>query len=118
MIFESLPPYWLFVDVGEIANLVGGGTPSRTRPEFFTGDIPWLTGADLSEDDVTFISSARDSITNEAVSKSATNLVPANTILLTTRVNVGKVAIASVPLCFSQDLTGIIIDDVEIVDNN
>jgi type I restriction enzyme, S subunit len=116
VISESLPESWTALEIGELASLVGGGTPSRTQPEFFTGDIPWLTGADLSEDNITFVSTARDYITEGAISKSATSLVPENTILLTTRVNVGKVAIASKPLCFSQDLTGIIIDNVQVVE--
>jgi len=95
---------------------VSGGTPSRKKPDYFTGSIPWLTGYDLPEDQVAFIDEAREYVTEAAIKKSATNLVPPQTVLLTTRVTVGKVAIAQKQMCFSQDVTGIIIDNAEIIE--
>jgi type I restriction enzyme, S subunit len=90
--------------IGEVCSFLNGGTPSRSVSRFFDGDIPWITGADI---DGPVVSSARSYITREAIEKSATNLVPAGTVLLVTRTSVGKVAIAGMDLCFSQDITAL-----------
>lgn len=93
-----------FIPLGELCNFLNGGTPSKSIPTYFTGKIPWITGADIS---CRVVDTARSFITEEAVLNSATNLVDAGTVLLVTRTSVGKVAIAGVPLCFSQDITAI-----------
>jgi len=100
---------WPVVRIRDIGRLHGGGTPSRKRSEFFQGTIPWITGQDIPEEHVAEISNARDYITDEAVTGSATRVVPAGTVLVTTRVSVGKTAVAGCPICFSQDVTGILI---------
>ena len=102
------PALWPTVKLGRLCALIGGGTPSRERAEFFSGSIPWLTGQDIPEDFVASVSSGRETITEQAIQNSATNRVPAGTVLLTTRVTVGKTAVADRELCFSQDVTGIV----------
>lgn len=97
--------------LGDVCSFLNGGTPSRSVARYFEGDIPWITGADI---DGPMVNEARSFITDEAVSDSATNLVPAGTILLVTRTSVGKVAIAGTPLCFSQDITAITPDPDEV----
>lgn len=106
---------WRTVELGQIASFVSGGTPSRKTESYFTGTIPWLTGYDISEDQVTDIEIGREYITEEAIQESATNPVEAGTILLTTRVTVGKVGVAATRLCFSQDITGIVIHDTKVI---
>lgn len=117
MIIGQLPNSWRIVGLHDIAILVGGGTPSRKSRSFFQGETPWVTGADFVEDRITFLNEAREYITDKAIEVSATNRVPESTILITTRVNVGKVAVAQVPLCFSQDITGIMLKNPQIVDS-
>ncbi len=90
--------------VGEVCSFLNGGTPSKSVERYFQGDIPWITGADITSPLVT---NARSYITKEAVESSATNRVPAGTVLLVTRTSVGKVATAGVDLCFSQDITAL-----------
>jgi len=92
------------VQLGDVCHFLNGGTPSKSIPSYFEGDVPWITGADISEPVVRF---ARSFITEEAISKSATNRVPAGTILLVTRTSVGKAAISGMELCFSQDITAL-----------
>jgi type I restriction enzyme S subunit len=91
-------------NVGSICSFLNGGTPSRAVARFFSGDIPWITGADIAGP---VIETARSFITSEAVQSSATNLVPFGTVLLVTRTSVGKVAVAGKELCFSQDITAL-----------
>ena len=95
-----------WVRLGDLGNTQAGGTPSSKHPEFFTGTIPWigttaLNGGLLDE------SNAVKMITEEAVAKSATKIVPAGSIMVGIRVGVGKVAINAVPMCTSQDIVSI-----------
>ena len=90
--------------LGDVCNFLNGGTPSTSVTRYFEGNIPWITSADIVSP---IVSSARSHITEEAIQKSATNLVPAGTVLLVTRTSVGKVAIAGIDICFSQDITAL-----------
>lgn len=95
---------WPRIQLGELCKFLNGGTPSKGVAHYFEGDIPWITGADITSNTVT---TARSLITKQAIAGSATNCVPAGTVLLVTRTSVGKVAIAGVDLCFSQDITAL-----------
>ncbi|WP_168162341.1 restriction endonuclease subunit S [Acidovorax sp. KKS102] len=97
--------------MNEVCAFQNGGTPSKAIPRYFTGDIPWITGADLVGP---VARSARSFITEEAITSSATNKVPAGTVLLVTRTSVGKVAIAGTELCFSQDITALLPDSAKL----
>ena len=91
--------------LGDFCSFLNGGTPSKAVPAYFEGDIPWITGADITGPIVT---QARSHITEQAIDESATNRVPTGTILLVTRTSVGKVGIAGADLCFSQDITAVL----------
>lgn len=97
------------VTLGEICLFTNGGTPKKSVPEYWTGDIPFITGADIDEENGT-ITEPRGYITEEAISKSSTNLIPTESILLVTRTGVGKVAIPPYPVCVSQDFTALSFD--------
>lgn len=97
--------------IGDICSFQNGGTPSRSIAEYYNGSIPWITSADMTSQ---IVNSARSYITDEAIKNSATNLVPKGTVLLVTRTIVGKVAIAGMDLCFSQDITAINPESPEI----
>jgi type I restriction enzyme S subunit len=98
---------WPAVRIRDIGKLYSGGTPSRRKPEFFEGKIPWITSQDIPENYVATISKGRDHITPAAVEESATRVAAPGAVLVTTRVSVGKTAVAGVRLCFSQDVTAI-----------
>ncbi|HAU58686.1 MAG TPA: restriction endonuclease subunit S [Comamonadaceae bacterium] len=97
--------------LNEVCDFQNGGTPSKAVERYFTGDIPWITGADLVGP---VAQNARSFITEEAITSSATNKVPAGTVLLVTRTSVGKVAIAGKELCFSQDITALLPDSAKL----
>lgn len=92
------------VALGKVATLFSGGTPARSVPDFWTGEIPWVTGADIGDDESV---RARVKITPQAVTNSATRLMPPGTVVLVTRTSVGKVGVLREPTAFSQDITGI-----------
>jgi len=102
---HELPASWSWTTVGELYNIVGGGTPSTSRPEYWEGEIPWISSADIfGLKDIR----PRRFINNEAIQESATNLVPQDSLLVVTRVGLGKVALTKTKICFSQDLQGLI----------
>ena len=99
------------VKLGSIATLVGGSTPSKSNPEYWVnGDIDWITCSDFSEDSF-YIENSINKITKKAVKESATNLVPNNTLILVTRVSLGKLAFVRKATAINQDLTAIITDE-------
>jgi type I restriction enzyme S subunit len=94
---------WKEVRMQDLASFAGGGTPSTKRSDFWEGTIPWISSSDLVEDCLTNNESRY--ITEEAIANSTTQLLPSKSILIVTRVGVGKVAIAEHPICVSQDFT-------------
>ena len=92
--------------LGEIAEFRGGGTPSKSRPEFYEeGSIPWVTPKDMKS---WIINSSIDRITEEAVDQSTAKLIPASSVLIVIRSGVLKhtlpVGINQIPVTVNQDL--------------
>ena len=91
----------------DFCKFIGGGTPDTNRADFWTGDIPWVSSSDIEMDSFTTIAIHRY-INAKAVQASATKVCPAGSIMIVSRVGVGKIAIAPFDLCTSQDFTTII----------
>ena len=96
---------WTAVPLGDICTFRNGGTPKRNIPEYFGGEIPWLTGADINGP---VAGECRTYLTESGIDASAGCIVPEGTVLLVTRTGVGKVAVADRSLSFSQDITALI----------
>ena len=91
---------------------MGGGTPSSSNESFWQGTIPWVSSSDIVENDIKNISISRY-ITEEAIAHSATKLCPAPSILIVSRVGVGKIALSKEAICTSQDFCNLINIKVE-----
>lgn len=102
----TIPDDWhvtLFGDI--VTKIVGGGTPKRDSPEFWGGDIPWATVKDFA----TFsFDKTQEYITQKGVSASATHIIPAGTLIIATRMALGKTAIYKVNVAINQDLKAVI----------
>lgn len=98
--------------LGEICTFQSGGTPSKSNSAFFGGDIPWITTVALNGNMIDG-ENAVEWITNEAIQKSSAKIVPANSIMVGTRVGIGKVAINTVPMSTSQDVVSLLNIDSE-----
>jgi len=110
---SSLPRNWTSTKLGKVAKeMFGGGTPSTKNPSFWQGNIPWLTSKSLG--DAIYLTAGEKTISEEAVRKSATHIVPAGNLIFATRVGVGKVVVTKIDVAISQDGTGIIIDPTEV----
>ncbi|SFL06995.1 type I restriction enzyme, S subunit [Lachnospiraceae bacterium KH1T2] len=86
---------------------MSGGTPSTKYPEYYKGDIPWISTVSLGPNHIDG-STAKGFITQEAIENSATKLIPAGNILFGTRVGVGKSSLNDVDICTNQDIVAII----------
>ena len=95
------------VKLGDICSFQSGGTPSKTNADYFFGDIPWITTVALNGQ-VIGKTAAVDWITGKAIEESAAKIVPARSIMVGTRVGVGKVAINEIPMSTSQDIISLV----------
>ena len=93
--------------LGEICAFQSGGTPSKNKPEYFGGEIPWISTTALNGDKINE-ADAVTWITPKAIRESAAKIVPANSIMVGTRVGIGKVAINTVEMSTSQDVISLI----------
>ena len=93
--------------LGDICKFQSGGTPSKGEPSYFNGNIPWITTVALNGS-IIDESYAVDWITEKAIENSAAKVVPANSVMVGTRVGVGKVAINKVPMSTSQDIISLL----------
>ena len=113
MTVKNLPAGWVETNVSSLCDVFGGGTPSTQNREYWEGPIPWISSADIyAINDIR----PRRSISAEALRNSAANLVPGGSIVVVTRVGLGKVALVKDALCFSQDSQGLVFDNRCIYD--
>lgn len=99
----KVPENWCWTRLGNITEIIGGGTPSSTVTEYyFEGTIPWISPADLSGYTDIYISKGAKNITELGLEKSSTKMLPTNTVCLSSRAPIGYVAIAANPLCTNQ----------------
>ncbi len=100
------------IELGKIIKLIGGGTPSKMIEEYWKGTIPWASVKDLKSD---ILKSTIDHITEEAVKNSATNIIPAGSLIIATRMAVGKAVICEQDTAINQDLKAVkIIGDANV----
>ena len=100
----TIPEGWRLVRLGDVVRFKQGGTPSKARPEFWDGEIPFVTGADLRETRISR-DNARSFLTNEGLHSGATAICKEGALLLATRTRVGLVGIAVEMMGASQDIT-------------
>lgn len=94
-----LPQEWEVVRLGEVGDIVGGGTPDTTNSAFWNGEILWLTPTEIKQK---YIFDSERKITQKGLSNSSAKLLPKNTILITTRATIGDIGIATQQLSTNQ----------------
>jgi type I restriction enzyme S subunit len=99
---------WREFKIKDIADVVGGGTPSTAINEYWNGDIPWLTPKDLTGYIRNFISHGERFITKKGLENSSARLLPKGTVLLTSRAPIGYVAIAENEICTNQGFKSLV----------
>ncbi|MCY3628951.1 MAG: restriction endonuclease subunit S [Bacteroidetes bacterium] len=102
---------WQEVSIGEIADIIGGGTPSTKDPENFNGSVPWLTPKDLSGTHERYIRRGKRNLSQKGLESSSAKLLPENSVLLSTRAPIGYVALAKNPIATNQGFRNLIARD-------
>ena len=88
--------------LGDVCDIVGGGTPRRGNEAYFNGSIPWAKPTDITAAEGLFIERTGETISELGLQESSARLVPAGTVLLTTRATIGYTAVASKPMTTNQ----------------
>lgn len=105
---KSLPNSWRVVRLTEVARLESGHTPSRRRPEYWGGDVPWVSLNDIASLDQPKIATTLERITELGLANSSARLLPAGTVIFSRTASVGKATILSVPMSTTQDFANYI----------
>ena len=111
--FSEFEGDWKKEFIKNISDFIGGGTPDTSKSEFWQGNIPWISSSDIFENEILKISVSRF-INLDALNNSATKLIPKGSLLIVSRVGVGKFAIAPTDICTSQDFTNLILKEDEV----
>ena len=113
--FENgLPVGWKVERIGNVGEVIGGGTPSTEKEDYWNGDIPWLSPVDLSDNTNVYVSHGAKNITKLGLAKSSAKMMPKDTVLLSSRAPVGYVALAKNEICTNQGFKSVVCDNNKI----
>lgn len=107
----SIPVSWEWTTLADIGKLYSGGTPKTTEPSNFDGEIAWITPADLTGYTAKTIENGRRNITQRGLESSSATLMPAKTVMFSSRAPIGYVAIASNEIATNQGFKNIFVGD-------
>lgn len=101
---------WPHRRLSDLARLVGGSTPSRDNPDYWNGDIPWLSPAELPMpgEGIARVRSTRERITDKGLNSCAATLLPVGSVVFSSRATIGKIGITEVPLATNQGFVGFV----------
>ncbi|MBU0593841.1 MAG: restriction endonuclease subunit S [Gammaproteobacteria bacterium] len=105
---EGVPEGWAILTLNDVCEAIGGGTPSTARPEYWGGDVVWVTPTDVTRNDCLVMLDSEKKITETGLTNSSSKLVPAETILMTSRASIGFFALMDQPVCTNQGFISII----------
>ena len=102
-IVDGVPEGWEKKKISDVCETVGGGTPSTKVPAYYKGGrIKWVTPTDITRNNCICLLDTDKKITEEGLRNSSTKMVPAGTILMTSRASVGYFGIADFEVCTNQ----------------
>ena len=105
---HQLPADWDQQEITQLGLVVGGGTPSREVPSFWRGSIPWVTPGEVSGEASKLLHDTQDHISPSGLAGSGANLLPAGSLLVTTRATLGARVINAVPMATNQGFKSIV----------
>jgi type I restriction enzyme S subunit len=106
-----LPSGWKWVPAQAVGNIVGGGTPTASDPTNFTEEdgVPWVTPADLTGYEETYISRGRRNLSKKGLALCGATVMPAGTVLYSSRAPIGYCAIANNPISTNQGFKSLVL---------
>lgn len=93
---------WRTARLEDVAQVLGGGTPSRAEESYFGGGVAWATPTDITKLEQLYISETKETVSEEGLRNSSTKLMPAGSVLLTSRATIGFTAVSKIPICTNQ----------------
>ena len=99
---------WPVATIGEVCEVVSGATPKTGRPEFWDGNVPWVTPKDLSELGQKHLSDTLRQITKAGLKSCSARMLPAQCVLFSSRAPIGLVAINTLPVCTNQGFKSLV----------
>lgn len=100
---------WSKQQVGDICNIINGGTPSTSIAEFWNGNILWCTPTDITRCPTKYIYTTESKITESGLKASSATLLPKGTLLLCSRATIGEVRIAGNAICTNQGFKSLVV---------
>ena len=110
--FNGFTEDWEQRKLGEVADIIGGGTPNTSKDEYWDGDIDWYAPAEIA--DQIYVDSSERKITKEGFNNSSAKLLPVGTVLFTSRAGIGKMAILRKKSCTNQGFQSIVPHENEL----
>lgn len=96
------------VSLGEVCRIVSGSTPKRVNPEYWEGTIPWVTPKEISKLETRYLVDSLEKITDQGFKSCSTEMLPAGSLLLSSRAPIGLLAINKKPVCTNQGFKSLI----------
>ena len=104
----DLPQTWKWCRLRTLGSIVGGGTPSTLNREYWDGDIPWLSPADLTDFHGKYITRGKKNISEEGLLHSSAVLLPTGSVLYSSRAPIGYVVIAKNQIATNQGFKSLV----------
>jgi len=102
-----VPKGWSTIPFRDSINVIGGGTPKTSVPEYWGGDIPWFSVVDAPSTSDVFVVDTEKHITEAGLNGSSTKLLPAGTTIISARGTVGRLALTGCPMAMNQSCYGL-----------
>ena len=106
--YGKLPDGWEVCRLSDLGQIIGGGTPSTSESEYWNGNISWITPADLSSYTDKYICIGNRNITQAGLATSSAVLMPAGSVLMSSRAPIGYCVISSKEVCTNQGFKSIV----------
>ena len=106
---DNADPEWTAGTISDLGSVVGGGTPSKAKPEYYAkSGIAWITPKDLSINKLKFISHGENNITELGLRNSSASVMPEGTVLFSSRAPIGYIAIAACKVTTNQGFKSVV----------
>ncbi len=106
-----VPEGWEVKALSDVCTLVSGGTPKRSEPTYWGGEVPWYSVKDAPNSGEIWVIDTAERITNDGLANSAARLVPKGCTIISARGTVGKLAMTGTEMAFNQSCYGLLPTD-------
>ena len=99
---------WRTNPIGDVTTIINGGTPKSKVNEYWDGDVLWITPKDMGQLNGDYVADTSRKISDKGLAKSSAKLIPANSVILSTRAPIGHLAINTLPMATNQGCRGLV----------